>query len=129
MAYTRRIFPHCDATRMIQSMTGFAAASKDLGSIALTLEIKSVNSRFLDLAFRLSDELRSCEMPMREAISARIGRGKVECRAYVQNQPGGRREQAPEPVALAQLMQLQAAIRDKMPEAAPMSVSEILRWP
>lgn len=114
---------------MIQSMTGFAAATKDLGSLTLSVEIKSVNSRFLDLGFRLSEELRSCEMPLREALSARISRGKVECRAYVQNQPGGRRDLTPNPDTIAQLIKMQAMVQDKIPDARALSVSDVLRWP
>ena len=72
----------------IHSMTGFAAANVDLGRAVLSLEIKSVNSRFLDIGFRLGDDLRALEMPLRERIAARVGRGKVECRGYVQSQSG-----------------------------------------
>ncbi len=114
---------------MIQSMTGFAATNKDLGSLALSIEIKSVNSRFLDLGFRLAEELRSCEMPMREAIAARIARGKVECRAYVQNQTTQRREAAPNPAVLTQLAALQTSVQAVLPQARGLSVNDVLRWP
>ena len=59
---------------MIHSMTGYAAASRDLGSAVLNLELKSVNSRYLDIGFRLGEDLRFLEMPLRERIAERIAR-------------------------------------------------------
>ncbi|HWU84782.1 MAG TPA: YicC/YloC family endoribonuclease, partial [Rhodocyclaceae bacterium] len=90
---------------MIQSMTGFAAGTRDLGSAILSIELKSVNSRYLDLGFRMSEELRSLEMPIRELLAARIGRGKVECRAYLQAQAGAPREAAPNQAVINRLAQ------------------------
>src|SRR6266446_1063643 len=66
--------------QMIQSMTGYAAASADSPRGRLSLELRSVNSRFLDLQFRIAEELRSLEPPLRELIVARVARGKVDCR-------------------------------------------------
>ena len=54
---------------MIYSMTGYAAASRDLGSAVMNFEIKSVNSRYLDIGFRLSEDLRFLEMPLREKLT------------------------------------------------------------
>ena len=69
---------------MVQSMTGFAVQTRDLGSVSLHLELRSVNSRYLDLGFRIVDDLRAAEPAIRERISARLGRGKVECRLNLQ---------------------------------------------
>jgi uncharacterized protein (TIGR00255 family) len=116
---------------MIFSMTGYAAASRDLGSAVMNLEIKSVNSRYLDISFRLSEDLRFLEMPLREKITERVGRGKIECRGYLQAQPaqGAARERAPNPALLAELGKLDDAVRGVLPQAAPLSVAEVLRWP
>ena len=57
---------------MIHSMTGYAAASRDLGSAVLNFEIKSVNSRYLDIGFRIGEDLRFLEMALRERISERV---------------------------------------------------------
>ena len=65
---------------MIYSMTGFSVAAAELDSGSLSLEIRSVNHRYLDLQLRVPDELRMLEQPLREAISASVTRGKVECR-------------------------------------------------
>ena len=114
---------------MIHSMTGYASANADLGQAGLSLEIKSVNSRYLDIGFRLSEELRFLEMPFRERIVERVGRGKIECRGYLQAQAGGSRERAPDAAMMAELGRLDAAVRRVMPQAAPLSVAEVLRWP
>lgn len=116
---------------MIQSMTGYAAGTRDLGGAILSIELKSVNSRYLDLGFRMSEDLRALEMPIREALSARIGRGKVECRAYLQGQGSSRSDDsaAPNPAVLARLAQLQRGVLTTLPDAPVLTVNEILRWP
>ena len=114
---------------MIYSMTGYASATRNLDHAVLSLELKSVNSRYLDLVFRTGDELRFLEMPFREQINAKLQRGKVECRTYLQIQPGMRSNPALNAALIAQLAQLNTAVRATLPEAAPLSVSEVLRWP
>ena len=114
---------------MIQSMTGYAAGTRDLGGSILSIELKSVNSRYLDLGFRMSEDLRALEMPIRELLSARIARGKVECRAYLQAQNSAPREAAPNAAVIARLTQLQAGVLAVQPDARPLSVHDILRWP
>jgi uncharacterized protein (TIGR00255 family) len=56
-------------------MTGYAAASADSPRGRLTLELRSVNARFLDLQFRVAEELRALEPALRETIVARVARG------------------------------------------------------
>ena len=114
---------------MIYSMTGFAAVQRDLGPVILNLELKSVNSRYLDINFRVGEELRFLEMPLRELIAARIGRGKLECRGGLSQAAGGSRELAPNQDLLAQLAALQTKVRAVLPEAVQLSVADILRWP
>jgi uncharacterized protein (TIGR00255 family) len=57
---------------MIRSMTGFAAATRELPIASLSAELKSVNGRFLDLQFRLPEELRAAEPALRELIQTRV---------------------------------------------------------
>ncbi|MBX9849093.1 MAG: YicC family protein [Rhodocyclaceae bacterium] len=117
---------------MIQSMTGYAAGTRDLGSAILNIELKSVNSRYLDLGFRMSEDLRTLEMPIRELLSAKLSRGKIECRAYLQSQhstQGNADDATPNAAVIARLVQLQAGVLNALPSAAPLSVNEILRWP
>jgi uncharacterized protein (TIGR00255 family) len=114
---------------MIYSMTGYAAGNRDLGQAILSIEIKSVNSRYLDIAFRIGDDLRQLEMKLREQISSAIGRGKIECRVYLQAQSGAVRDSTPNPARLAQLATQEAAVRQALPSATPLSVADVLRWP
>lgn len=108
-------------------MTGYALASAEHPRGALSLELRSVNSRFLDLQFRVPDELRALEPVLREAITARVTRGKVDCRlAFV---PGAAPSQALDATALDALRRLEAEALRAFPGAEPLGVSEVLRWP
>jgi uncharacterized protein (TIGR00255 family) len=124
-----RHFHTLQGLTMIYSMTGYAAANRDLGQAVLSLEIKSVNSRYLDIGFRLSEDLRFLEMGLREKITERVGRGKIECRGYLQAQAATGRERTPNLAAMAELGKLDAAVRATLPQAVPLSVAEVLRWP
>ncbi len=113
----------------ISSMTGYAVIKRESDAGTLTIELKSVNSRFLDLQFRINDELRSLEPMLREAIMARAARGKVECRLSF-----GRKEQSESSLAvndalLAALNTAQHNVLATFSNARPMSVNELLRWP
>jgi len=114
---------------MIHSMTGFAVQTRDLGPVSLHLELRSVNSRFLDLAFRIGDDLRQAEPGLRELITARLARGKVECRCQVHRKDHIPRDLALNGGLLNQLESAQAALRDRFPEAAALTVADLLRWP
>ena len=114
---------------MVQSMTGFAVQTRDLGSVSLHLELRSVNSRYLDLGFRIVDDLRAAEPAIRERISARLGRGKVECRLNLQAGHAAPRSMALNAALLDQLAEAQNTLRSRFVDAAPLSVNELLRWP
>jgi uncharacterized protein (TIGR00255 family) len=115
---------------MIHSMTGYAVGDRAVGDAAIHLELKSVNARFLDVTFRAAEELRFLEMPLREQLAARIQRGKVECRLHlVPHQSGVPRELTLDAALVGQLGRLEAAVRGTLPNAAPLTVAEVLRWP
>jgi uncharacterized protein (TIGR00255 family) len=113
---------------MIYSMTGYAVASADSQRGALTLELRSVNSRFLDLQFRVAEELRAAEPLLRELISGRIGRGKVDCRLYL-GKSGAPAQQQLNVQAIQQLRALAAEAAKAFPGAAPLRTGDVLRWP
>jgi uncharacterized protein (TIGR00255 family) len=114
---------------MIQSMTGYAVGDRDVGGAALHVELKSVNSRFLDISFRCSDDLRFLEMPLREQISAAVQRGKVECRVNLLPQAAAPRELAPNLALVEQLGRLEQSVRQLLPTALSLTVADVLRWP
>jgi uncharacterized protein (TIGR00255 family) len=114
---------------MISSMTGYAVRTLDVERGNLQLELKSVNSRYLDFHFRVSDDLRTLEMPLRELLASRLARGKIECRLAL-NQGTARPEQLQlNGDLLATLQSLDAGVRSAMPAAAPLAVNDVLRWP
>ncbi len=110
-------------------MTGFAALVQDLPAGTLSAEIRSVNHRYLDLAFRLPDDLRAFEPALRELFSARLTRGKVECRIGFQKSANGALAPELNTALLHQLSALDLQVRELLPGAAPLSVNDVLRWP
>ncbi|AWI79174.1 YicC family protein [Parazoarcus communis] len=114
---------------MIHSMTGFAVQTRDLGPVSLHLELRSVNSRYLDLNFRIVEDLRQAEPAIREQITGRLSRGKVECRLNLQTNNAAPRTLALNSGLLAQLADAQTKVQAQFPSAKPMSVGELLRWP
>ncbi|MFS0754547.1 YicC/YloC family endoribonuclease [Noviherbaspirillum sp. 1P10PC] len=109
-------------------MTGYAVTTRETAHGTLTLELRSVNSRFLDLQFRINDDLRSFEPMLREAIMSRVVRGKVECRMSFGRKAAGPGN-ALNAALLEQLAALQAQVQARFTHAAPLSVNELLRWP
>lgn len=110
-------------------MTGFAVVNRETPSGTLTIEMRSVNSRFLDLQFRMSDDLRALEPGLREAIVARVSRGKVECRVSVGHRHGSAVVQTVNRSTLSVLASLQQQVHATFADAPCLTVSEILRWP
>lgn len=119
-------------------MTGYASAhsggaaapasaeSNRESQAGVGVEIRSVNSRFLDLTFKLPDDLRATEPALRELLGARLKRGKVEVRAWIE----GRSDtvpRTPSALDLQKLVGLQDNVRAWLPTASPLSVAEVLQ--
>ena len=108
-------------------MTGYASILAPAGDAAVSVELRTVNGRFLDLAFKLPDEWRSSEPALRELLTASLRRGKVELRAAMQGV-------APAAVALPsaglleRLAQADDLVRARLHDARPLSVQEVLHW-
>jgi uncharacterized protein (TIGR00255 family) len=110
-------------------MTGYAVVSREAGAGTLTIELKSVNSRFLDLQFRINDELRALEPSLREAIMARVHRGKVECRLSFGRKSAVGSGHSLNPALIASLAKMQQEVRRHFADAPVLTVNELLRWP
>lgn len=122
----------------VYSMTGYASAQhstatnnpdgeqKHQPAGQLGLEIRSVNSRFLDLSFRLPEDLRQFEPALRDLMVAKLKRGKVEVRASIEmsNASG---VPDPTPKLLQRLNAVQDNVKAWLPHAAPLSVADVLR--
>lgn len=117
-------------------MTGYAsvqhapASTEDNSSASrmrLGLEIRAVNSRFLDLTFRLPDELRSQEPALRALLTNRLKRGKVEVRAAIDVDASA---SLPQPTAalLQRMQSLQDLVQAWLPDAKGLSVADALRF-
>ncbi|WP_119155647.1 YicC/YloC family endoribonuclease [Caldimonas tepidiphila] len=105
-----------------------AAARPENGArSAVTVELRSVNSRFLDLAFRMPDELRALEPALRELLTARLRRGKVELRLNAAREHDGALPQ-PQAEQLNRLARLEGSVQNWLPKAQPLSVHEALLW-
>ena len=127
----------------VYSMTGYACLQSSYSAIEsdekstslpetrnwqLTLELRSVNSRFLDLTLKLPEELRPFEAALRDLLQKNLRRGKVELRAQINaatshaHQPA-----APSPATLQKLIALQDSVLAWMPQARALSVAEVLQ--
>ena len=114
---------------MIYSMTGYAAQMRDIGRGILHLELRTVNSRYLDMNFRIVEEVRVVEPALRELISGRLNRGKVDCRLNLLPSTTAPREASLNRALLQQLAALQRDVRGHLPDASALTVNEVLRWP
>lgn len=113
---------------MILSMTGYATATRETDAGMLSLELKSVNSRFLDLQFRINEELRSFEPQLREALTNALARGKVDCRLVLNRASSASPDIVVEQSMVARLIALQVQVLAVSPRSAPMGVADILKW-
>ena len=120
----------------IYSMTGYASAQAELHpdtadtsaspALRLGLEIRSVNSRFLDLSFKVPEELRPHEAALRELVMKHLKRGKVEVRAHIESSADNTLG-SPTPQLLQRLSALQDTVHSWLPKANPLSVADVLR--
>ncbi|MFZ4119932.1 MAG: YicC/YloC family endoribonuclease, partial [Polynucleobacter sp.] len=125
---------------MISSMTGYGSASRPIslgaGVVAdLQVECRAVNSRFLDLGFRLPDECRGAEPLLRDMATQALARGKVEFRAAwrINTQSStvapSRATSTLNHERLAALQALQTEVLKTFPQAGDLHTADILRWP
>lgn len=114
---------------MTFSMTGFAALEQSLENATLLLELRAVNSRYLDLHFKLDEHLRSLEPSIRELISAQLSRGKIECKVNLIQRTQSNQATQLDEALMQQLVAMQAKAKVHFPQSRELSVSDILRWP
>lgn len=122
----------------VYSMTGFASVQSSTAHLTpetessrdtntrLGVELRSVNSRFLDLAFRLPDEMRQAEPALRELLTSQIKRGKVEIRVSLESNSASNLR-APSSVTLQRLSSIEDSIKSWLPQARTLSVADVLR--
>ena len=114
---------------MIHSMTGFASASRTLSQCVLLVELRAVNSRYLDVSFRLPEELRAVEPQLRELLMGKAQRGKLECRVSIADLPAAQRTLELNTELVQRLIAASRSVQQLAPDASGLRVADILRWP
>ncbi len=111
----------------VYSMTGFATGTQVLGtSQTITLDIRSVNSRFLDLSFKLPDSYRHVETKLRELVTSQLKRGKCEVKLGYQNVNADAGANHISAERIQSLLAQQSTIHSLAPSATALSVAEII---
>lgn len=113
---------------MIHSMTAFARRESQGDWGTLTLELRSVNHRYLDMNLRLADEVRMLEPRLRERIGQRLARGKLDCTLRYQ-MPMAQSSLALDGNLAKRLAQLADEVSEMLKNPAPNGAFELLRWP
>jgi uncharacterized protein (TIGR00255 family) len=114
---------------MARSMTAFARQETELESGNLAWELRSLNHRYLEVSLRLPEELRALESAVRERVSARLGRGKVDCSCRYRPAAAGSTPVEIDNNNLERLLAACQAVDERLPAAAPLNAIELLRWP
>jgi uncharacterized protein (TIGR00255 family) len=114
---------------MLHSMTGFARESVETTLGTLTWEIRAVNHRYLDVQFKLPEDLRPKEQAFRQQASAVLGRGKVECGLFFRRATDQQSEMQVDTDLVALIGARISEVSAKLPATAAVNPVEILRWP
>jgi uncharacterized protein (TIGR00255 family) len=114
---------------MLHSMTGFARQSAESEFGTLTWELRTVNHRYLDVQFRLPEELRPKEQAFKQQVSAVLNRGKVECSLHMQRSPDRQAEMQLDMDLVRLIRDRVSEISSEVPDTTPLNPVDILRWP
>jgi uncharacterized protein (TIGR00255 family) len=114
---------------MISSMTAFARESASTAQGVLTVELRSVNHRYLDCSFKLPDNLRQLEPRLRDLARAAIARGKLDCLVRLQAGSGPAAGIEVDQERLAQLLAASELIAGQLEQCRPLSTLEVLAFP
>ena len=125
-----KLAPYNTEAMTIYSMTGFGVANAATPSGMASVEIRSVNSRFSEFSARLPDECKGFEQAMRDLISPRLPRGKIELKIALSRLETGRDGPSLQPDRLAEVLDLTKRVRQEAGElVSPWSMADLLRWP
>ncbi len=114
---------------MLNSMTGFARETAETAFGTMTCEMRAVNHRYLDVQFRLPEELRAKELDLRNRIGASLKRGKVECSIYLKRGGSNKEELNLNEELVAQIAARAGEISKLLPDSQPLDPVDVLRWP
>jgi len=114
---------------MLHSMTGFARQSAESAAGTLSWELRAVNHRYLEVQFRLPEDLRPKEQAFKQQVSAALGRGKVDCALHFQRASGRQTDMQLNAELVKLIGERAAEVAAHLPDAAAINPVEILRWP
>ena len=113
----------------MQSMTGYGSYAQDTGSHQVSMRIRSVNHRYLDLVLRMPEDFRSLELEVRERIGNRLNRGRIELRLDIED-----RRDRPVTVEvnkswISAFLQAQKELAEAHLDLAKFRLGDLLRFP
>ncbi|MBT6140709.1 MAG: YicC family protein [Nitrosomonadales bacterium] len=111
---------------MTASMTGFCFKEKQIKGGSLIIELKTLNSRYFELNLKLADQLRIYESRVREMISAKVSRGKVDCKIFMKIDENQSRVYSVDPKALKEVVNASEKIAKSLKNPAPINPLDIL---
>ena len=114
---------------MIRSMTAFARESVNTTQGVLTVELRSVNHRYLDCSFKLPDVLRALEPQLREKVSATLFRGKLDCMVRLQANPAHAGKPEIDIARLDALLAAARVVQERLATADPINPLQVLQFP
>jgi uncharacterized protein (TIGR00255 family) len=114
---------------MLHSMTGFARQAAECPVGTLTWELRTVNHRYLDVQFRLPDELRPKETELRQQVAASLKRGKIECSLHFKRALSDSTELELNHELVRQLKSRLDELSELLHESRAINPLDLLRWP
>ena len=114
---------------MLHSMTGFARHTSESPLGVLTCELRAVNHRYLDVQFRLPEELRPGEPDLRQLIGNVLRRGKVDCSLHFRRGTGSARALRVNRELVERIAAGAREVSELLPESRPPDALDVLRWP
>jgi uncharacterized protein (TIGR00255 family) len=117
-----------DRARSVRSMTGYGHADQEHQGWRLGIEIRSVNSRFLDLTIKAPEDVRSLESALRELVQSRLARGKVELRVNLKREQTTGSDQL-DSAAMQRFAAVWNQARAAVPNLRDPGLGDVLGWP
>ena len=114
---------------MLHSMTGFARESVETDLGTLSWEIRAVNHRYLDVQFKLPEDLRPKEQAFRQQVSGVAGRGKIECSLFFRRALDQQSAMQIDAELVDVLRDRLSEVAEKIPQTAAVNPLDVLRWP
>lgn len=113
---------------MIRSMTGYGRAQVTLSAMSLDLEIRSLNSRFLDPSIKLPAEFAHLEGEVKQRLQTGLNRGKVTLNVTLGASTSADQGGLFDPEALDEVVRQVAEMKKRLGDASPTTLQDVLPW-